>query len=97
MVSGLCAGGCLARILQTYSLRPADSQVRAPEFNDQQMETDMLSWIFTFLILAIIAAVLGFSGIAGAAASVAKLLFFVFLALLIISALANALRGRPPI
>ena len=45
----------------------------------------MLSWAITFLIIAIIAAVLGFGGIAGTAVGIAKLLFFVFLALFIIS------------
>ncbi len=45
----------------------------------------MLSWAITFLIIAIVAAILGFGGIAGTAVGIAKLLFFVFLALFIIS------------
>jgi hypothetical protein len=32
----------------------------------------MLSWAFTFLVIALIAALLGFTGVAGAAAAVAK-------------------------
>ena len=39
----------------------------------------MLSWAFTFLIIAIIAALLGFTGIAGTAAGIAKFLFGLFL------------------
>lgn len=39
----------------------------------------MLSWAFTFLVIAIIAGLLGFTGIAGAAAGIAKFLFFVFI------------------
>lgn len=35
--------------------------------------------------------------IAGAAAGIAEILFYVFLALLVISAVASALRGRPPV
>jgi uncharacterized membrane protein YtjA (UPF0391 family) len=45
----------------------------------------MLSWAITFLIIALVAAILGFGGIAGTAVGIAKLLFFVFLALFIIS------------
>ena len=57
----------------------------------------MLSWSITFLILALIAGVLGFTGIAGAAVGIAKLLFFVFLALLLVSAIVGAFRGRAPV
>ena len=39
----------------------------------------MLSWAFTFLIIALIAALLGFTGIAGAAAAIAKVSFGVLL------------------
>jgi uncharacterized membrane protein YtjA (UPF0391 family) len=56
----------------------------------------MLHWTIVFLVLALIAAVLGFGGIAGAAAGIAQILFFVFLALLIISAIARAFKGRTP-
>ncbi len=56
----------------------------------------MLSWSVTFLVLALIAALFGFGGIATAAVGIAKVLFFVFLALLLISLLASALRGRMP-
>ena len=45
----------------------------------------MLSWAITFLIIALVAAILGFGGIAGTAVGIAKLLFFVFLALFVIS------------
>ena len=55
----------------------------------------MLSWAITFLVIAIIAAVLGFGGIAGTAVGIAKLLFFVFLALFVISLLMG--RRTPPV
>ncbi len=54
----------------------------------------MLGWAITFFILAIIAAALGFGGIAGASAGIAQILFFVFLALLVLSFVARALRGK---
>lgn len=56
----------------------------------------MLNWALTFLVVALIAAVLGFGGIAGAAMGIAKIIFFVAIALFLISALAGALRGRRP-
>ena len=56
----------------------------------------MLQWSLVFLVVAILSAALGFGGIAGAATGIAKILFFVFLALLVISMLMQALRGKPP-
>lgn len=56
----------------------------------------MLQWSLIFLVVALISAALGFSGVAGAATGIAKILFFVFLALLVISMIAQALRGKPP-
>lgn len=57
----------------------------------------MLGWALLFFILAVGAGLLGFSGIAGAAAGIAKLLFYVFLALLVLSFLVRALKGRSPV
>ena len=45
----------------------------------------MLRWSVTFLIVAIVAAIFGFGGIAAGAASVAKILFFIFVALFVMS------------
>ena len=56
----------------------------------------MLQWSLIFLVVALFSAALGFGGIAGAATGIAKILFFVFLALLAISLLMQALRGKPP-
>lgn len=52
----------------------------------------MLKWTLTFFALAIIAAILGFGGLAGTFAFAAKVLFFVFIALLIVSAISSAVR-----
>ena len=54
----------------------------------------MLGWALTFLVVALIAAVLGFTSIAGAAMGIAKILFFVFLALFVVSLVMHAVRGR---
>ncbi len=56
----------------------------------------MLGWAIIFFLLALVAGIFGFTGIAIASASIAKILFFLFLALFIISAVARALRGRMP-
>jgi uncharacterized membrane protein YtjA (UPF0391 family) len=54
----------------------------------------MLGWALTFFLLAIVAAAFGFGGIAGASAGIAQLLFFAFLALLVITFVVRAFRGR---
>lgn len=54
----------------------------------------MISWAITFLIIALIAAVLGFGGIAGTAVGIAKILFFVFIALFVLSLIFG--RRVPP-
>jgi uncharacterized membrane protein YtjA (UPF0391 family) len=57
----------------------------------------MLSWVVTFLIIALIAGILGFGGVAGASLEIAKIIFFVALVLFLISVLIGAFRGRRPI
>jgi len=57
----------------------------------------MLQLALTLLVLALVAALLGFGGIATEFAWLAQILFFVFLVLFLISAVASALRGRPPV
>jgi uncharacterized membrane protein YtjA (UPF0391 family) len=54
----------------------------------------MLNWALTFLVIALLAALFGFGGVAGTAAGIAKVLFFVFLALFLVSLLIP--RFRPP-
>ena len=47
--------------------------------------SNMLAWILTFFIIALVAGLLGFTGIMSAAAGIAKILFVVFLILFVIS------------
>jgi uncharacterized membrane protein YtjA (UPF0391 family) len=54
----------------------------------------MLGWAVFFLVIALVAAVFGFGGIAGTAVGIAKLLFFVFLAIFVISLIMGLARGR---
>jgi uncharacterized membrane protein YtjA (UPF0391 family) len=53
----------------------------------------MLRWMLIFLLISVVAAIFGFGGIAAGAASVAKILFFIFVALFVISLLAGLIRG----
>jgi uncharacterized membrane protein YtjA (UPF0391 family) len=52
--------------------------------------------VVTLLIIGLIAAVLGFGGIAGASFALAKIIFFVILALLLISIVFGTLGARRP-
>jgi uncharacterized membrane protein YtjA (UPF0391 family) len=54
----------------------------------------MLSWVVTFLIVALIAGILGFGGIAGASVEIAKAIFFIAVILFLISAVVGLVRGR---
>ncbi len=54
----------------------------------------MLGWAVFFLVVALVAALFGFGGIAGTAVGIAKLLFFIFLAIFLISLIMGLARGR---
>lgn len=54
----------------------------------------MLSWVVTFLVIALIAGLLGFGGIAGASIEIAKVIFFIALILFVVSAVVGLARGR---
>jgi uncharacterized membrane protein YtjA (UPF0391 family) len=54
----------------------------------------MLSWVVTFLVIALIAGFLGFAGIAGASIEIAKTIFFIAIILFLISAVISLARGR---
>jgi uncharacterized membrane protein YtjA (UPF0391 family) len=54
----------------------------------------MLSWVVTFLVIALIAGILGFGGIAGASIEIAKIVFFIAVVLFLVSAVVGLARGR---
>jgi uncharacterized membrane protein YtjA (UPF0391 family) len=54
----------------------------------------MLSWVVTFLVIALIAALLGFGGIAGVSIELAKVVFFIAIVLFLVSAVFGMARGR---
>jgi uncharacterized membrane protein YtjA (UPF0391 family) len=54
----------------------------------------MIRWAIAFAVLALIAGVLGFGGMAGDFAGIAKILLFVFLILVVVSAILG--RGSGP-
>lgn len=53
----------------------------------------ILGWALVFLILAIIAAIFGFGVLAAASAGIAKILFYIFIAIFVISLIAHLVRG----
>ena len=56
----------------------------------------MLSWILTFLVIAIIAGALGFTGIAGTSIGIAQTLFYIFMVLFVLSLIVHLVRGGGP-
>ena len=54
----------------------------------------MLSWVVTFLVVALIAGILGFGGVAGASIEIAKIIFFIAVVLFLVSAVVGLVRGR---
>src|SRR5207248_3831171 len=74
-----------------------DSSSRGAERRSNEKETEdrtMLSWVVTFLVIALIAGILGFGGIAGASVEIAKAIFFIAVLLFLISAVVGLARGR---
>jgi uncharacterized membrane protein YtjA (UPF0391 family) len=56
----------------------------------------MLAFIALFLIIALIAGFLGFTGVYAAATGIAQILFYIFIALFLISLIVYLLRGKRP-
>jgi uncharacterized membrane protein YtjA (UPF0391 family) len=56
----------------------------APHLHTVKRRCSMLSWVWMFLVLAVIAAIFGFTGVVAAAAGIAKILFFVFLVVFVV-------------
>jgi uncharacterized membrane protein YtjA (UPF0391 family) len=54
----------------------------------------MLSWVVTFLVVALIAGILGFGGVAGVSIEIAKAIFFIAIILFLVSAVVGLARGR---
>ena len=52
----------------------------------------MLYYAAVFLVIALVAALFGFGGIAAGAVGIAKILFYIFLALALLSLLTGVLR-----
>jgi uncharacterized membrane protein YtjA (UPF0391 family) len=73
------------------------AMVAVAQMSKQKVEIEvgvMLSWVVTFLIIALIAGILGFGGIAGAYVEIAKIIFFIAVVLFLVSAVVGLARGR---
>jgi uncharacterized membrane protein YtjA (UPF0391 family) len=93
---------CARNWLEPSFQRRIGSAVVAALFNRADTRTRnvekgvhvMLSWVVTFLIIALIAGILGFGGIAGASIEIAKVIFFIAVVLFLVSAVVGLARGR---
>ena len=74
--------------------RAAAGQGLLDDWRYLQRRLTMLRWAWAFLIVALIAAVFGFGGIASGAAGIAKILFYLFLAVFVITLLLGLMTGR---
>ena len=63
---------------------PAFYARNSPQQNVPKQNNPMLSWIITFLLIALIAGALGFTGVAGTSIAIAKTLFFIFLVIFLV-------------
>ena len=56
----------------------------------------MLRWTLIFLVIALIAAMFGFTGVAEGAAAIAKTIFFIFVALVMVTGILalTVVKGR---
>jgi uncharacterized membrane protein YtjA (UPF0391 family) len=54
----------------------------------------MFGWAITFLIVALVAALFGFGGIATFAVDIARVIFFVAIALFVLSLVGGLIGGR---
>jgi uncharacterized membrane protein YtjA (UPF0391 family) len=68
--------------------------MRRPSHKRKTEVLNMLGWVVTFLIVALIAGILGFGGVAGASIEIAKIIFFIAVVLFLVSAVVGVSRGR---
>ena len=80
----------LAQRLQRVQSWTVGSAQREPTPNGGY---SMLGYAIAFFIVALVAAFFGFGSIAAGAAGIAKILFFIFLALAIVSLVSGMMRG----
>ena len=76
-----------------HPMRDANSRADVERKVESEVLT-MLSWVVTFLIIALIAGILGFGGVAGASIEIAKVIFFIAVVLFLVSAVVGLARGR---
>src|ERR1700744_4585053 len=84
-------------VQQPLSLQASALSYRSRRHSKRNVETEvrtMLSWVVTFLVIALIAGILGFGGLAGASIEIAKIIFFIAVILFLVSAVVGVTRGR---
>jgi uncharacterized membrane protein YtjA (UPF0391 family) len=93
--AGLRAAGTFVPRLDYFRSRCASFSIALMSKPKVKIEgLTMLSWVVTFLIIALIAGILGFGGVAGASIEIAKIIFFIAVVLFLVSAVVGLARGR---
>jgi uncharacterized membrane protein YtjA (UPF0391 family) len=90
----------VAGVMRDLGSRPDGGQRDARRQRRAQVistEVSMLRWSLAFLILALVAAFFGFGGVASTSAGIAVTLFYVFLAVFVITLIMGLLTGRKTI
>jgi uncharacterized membrane protein YtjA (UPF0391 family) len=97
ILSGLCIRNHQEHSFPGRIIPTADARRSQLRWSKQELKTEvltMLSWVVTFLVIALIAGILGFGGIAGASIEIAKVIFFIAVVLFLVSAVVGLARGR---
>jgi uncharacterized membrane protein YtjA (UPF0391 family) len=97
ILSGLCVRNRSEHLFRARIISAVKARRSQSRRSKQKVETEvrvMLSWVVTFLVIALIAGILGFGGIAGASIEIAKVIFFIAVVLFLISAVVGLARGR---
>lgn len=56
----------------------------------------MLQWALSFLVIALIAAIFGLTGVAAVSMEIARLVFFIFIALFVVTGIMHLAAGKAP-
>jgi uncharacterized membrane protein YtjA (UPF0391 family) len=95
ILSGLCVRNRAEHSFPGRIISAADARRSQAALRKWKQEVPaMLSWVVTFLVIALIAGILGFGGVAGASIEIAKVIFFIAVILFLVSAVVGLARGR---
>jgi uncharacterized membrane protein YtjA (UPF0391 family) len=80
----------------TFACVPVFSPLRSVFPEMKERNALMLYWALVFLLISLVAALFGFSGIAAVFGGFAQLLFYIFIALFLVTLILHLVLGRGP-